>query len=171
MTPRDTPRHLRLVRPDDNAPAPSRRAGDRRANTTTQKNLRRPAPERRTPSHISDPKPLTATDPRWVMAVRVAEAMDPGGILPADRRERLTRIGKMMGLTPFDVSLIIAIIQDQIRSGYPLAEAPAAGAHQLKIILLKKANKPSSLSRWLPAIIVTTAILTAEAALLIAWWS
>ncbi|QDU71409.1 hypothetical protein [Mucisphaera calidilacus] len=151
MPERNTSRRLRLVRPGE-----GRRAS------------RRPETLRRTPAEATPPK-LTATDPRWVMAVRVAEAMEPAGVLPADKRERLTRMGRMMGLTPFDISLIVAVIQDQVRRGHQLDRAASAGADQLAMILLKKQANPRSLRSWLPAIIVTAAILAAEAALLIAW--
>ncbi len=65
---------------------------------------------------------LAAADARWVFAVRVAYAIEPGPepSLPSDRRRRLLSIAKALGLRPFDANLIIAIVQDAARSGDPL---------------------------------------------------
>lgn len=73
------------------------------------------------------------TDPRWVLAVRVAEQLQ-GSILPPARRDRLVRMGKMFGLTAFDSNLIIAIVQDQARRGYAPAYCPTAGEPQLRMV-------------------------------------
>lgn len=84
--------HLRLVRADD----PPRAAVVRR-------------PRAR----------LEATDARWVLAVRAREALEGGraAVLPPERRARLNDLGRRLGLRPFDVSLIIAIVQDEARTG------------------------------------------------------
>jgi len=63
-----------------------------------------------------------ATDPRWVLAVRCAEQLQ-GAILSPERRERLIELGRVLGLSPFDANLVIAIVQDQARRGYPPAQS------------------------------------------------
>ncbi|MEO1237857.1 MAG: hypothetical protein AAFX76_13820 [Planctomycetota bacterium] len=80
-------------------------------------------------------------DPRWVLAVRVAEQLE-GSVLPPAKRERLIKMGKMFGLTAFDANLIIAIIQDQARRGYAPAHCPTAGEGQLRMV------PPPSGERW-----------------------
>ncbi len=72
-------------------------------------------------------------DPRWVLAVRVAEQLQ-GTVLSPDKRDRLVKIGKMFGLTAFDANLIIAIVQDQARRGYAPAYCPTAGEPQLRMV-------------------------------------
>ena len=57
-----------------------------------------------------------------------------GSILSPERRTVLLRLGKILGLTPFDTNLVIAIIQDRARRGCPAPECPRAGAPQLALI-------------------------------------
>lgn len=82
------------------------------------------------------------SDPRWVLAVRVAEQLQ-GSILPPAKRERLVNIGKMFGLTAFDANLIIAIVQDQARRGYAPSYCPTAGEPQLRMV------PPPQSKRWM----------------------
>lgn len=89
---------------------------------------------------FSSDQPLRgATDPRWVLAVRTSEQLQ-GAILPPEARARLLRLGRLLGLTPFDCSLVIAVVQDQARRGYAPADCPAAGAQQLQMIPLRTAG-------------------------------
>ena len=81
-------------------------------------------------------------DPRWVLAVRVAEHLQ-GSILPPMARDRLVRLGKTLGLSPFDANLIIAIVQDQARRGYAPAYCPTASEPQLRMV------PPARPRRWL----------------------
>ncbi len=74
-------------------------------------------------------------DPRWVLAVRCAEALQ-GAVLPPDKRQRLVDLGKRLGLTPFDANLVIAIVQDQARRGYAPELCPSAGEAQLRMVPL-----------------------------------
>lgn len=62
---------------------------------------------------------LSATDARWVLAVRVAESLDGGraAVLTPEKRRRLVALATRMGLRPFDANLVIAIVQDSARSG------------------------------------------------------
>ena len=110
---------------------------------------------------IADP-----TDPRWVLAVRTAEQLQ-GPILPPERRERLLRLGKVLGLKPFDTNLIIAIIQDRARRGCPASECPAAGAPQLALITLPDSRVPHrQRPAWATAVAVA-AFLVIEALLVL----
>ncbi len=116
-----------------------------------------------------EPTPITgATDPRWVLAVRTAEALQ-GDILPPEHRERLIALAKMMGLTPFDGCLIIAMVQDQARRGLIARQCPAAVTPQLSMIPLPRPRKLFAGLRENPGqvALLTTGILTLQA--LIAW--
>ncbi|MBI1336066.1 MAG: hypothetical protein GC164_03785 [Phycisphaera sp.] len=82
--------------------------------------------------------PLTGpTDPRWVLAVRTADLLQ-GSVLTADRREKLHAQARAMGLTAFDASLVIAIVQDQARRGHAPPHAPTAGQDQLRMVPLPR---------------------------------
>lgn len=60
---------------------------------------------------------IAADDPRWLLARRVFEQLEGGNaaILPPESRSRLNELGKRFGLRLFDVSLVIAIVQDHAR--------------------------------------------------------
>lgn len=75
------------------------------------------APVRVDVKHLS-PR-MSADDARWVLAMRVRESLQGGSaaILPPEARSRISDIGRRLGLRPFDVSLIIAIVQDEARVG------------------------------------------------------
>lgn len=92
------------------------------------------APDMKVP--VQNPAPITdPADPRWVLAIRTAERLQ-GSVLPPEDRDKLTRLGKVMGLTAFDCALVLAIVQDQARRGIPPANCPAAGQSQLALIPL-----------------------------------
>lgn len=110
-------------------------------------------------------------DPRWVLAVRTAEQLE-GALLRPERRERLIRLGRLLGLSVFDSNLIIAIVQDQARRGHAPAYCPTAGESQLRMIPLPQPRG------WLAALqnhrglAVAGALITLmllEALLLIRW--
>ena len=88
-----------------------------------------------TPSAQASPvaKLTGETDPRWVLAIRTAEQLQ-GTILPPTQRAKLIRLGRLIGLTAFDANLIIAIVQDRARRGYPAAQCPTAAHEQLAMI-------------------------------------
>jgi len=70
------------------------------------------------PPHASGRK---GVDPRWAFAARVAVAADgpvPGTISP-ERRQRLIAAAGRLGIRTFEATLIIAAIQDRLRSGLP----------------------------------------------------
>jgi len=87
-----------------------------------------PAPGSQTPTgretSVTDPM-LSATDPRWVLARRVSEAMQ-GAVLEPAQRDRLIRLGRVMGLNAFESNLVIAIVQDQARRGLTIDGAVAS---------------------------------------------
>lgn len=90
------------------------------------------APDMKPPT--ANPTPInSATDPRWVLAVRTAQVLQ-GDVLPPDKRDALMRTGKTMGLSPFDCSLILAIVQDRARRGIPPDQCPAESESQLALI-------------------------------------
>jgi len=92
-------------------------------------------PDNHKPAAPKEQPVLTATDPRWVLAVRTSEKLQ-GTILPPEARQRLMKLGHVLGLSPFDTSLVIAIVQDQARRGLRPSQCPAAGEPQLRMIPL-----------------------------------
>lgn len=67
---------------------------------------------------------LSASDARWVMAVRVAASLQGGraAILTPTLRHKLVARAVASGLREFDANLIIAIVQDAARTtGAPLS--------------------------------------------------
>lgn len=100
------------------APGANARAGKLRVAPSLNRSTKRRPSARNEAAGAS----LHATDPRWVLAVRVGEAME-GQVLRPDRRERLIRAGRVMGLNNFEANLVIAIVQDQVRRGLSPAEA------------------------------------------------
>lgn len=72
---------------------------------------------------------MSADDARWVLAMRVRESLQGGAaaILPPEARSRVSDMGRRLGLRPFDVSLIIAIVQDEARVGGGRMNSEVAG--------------------------------------------
>lgn len=141
---------LRLVRPDDLAPG------------------RSPSPRWKAAAPAEDPQPavLSAADPRWVLAVRAAEALQ-GTALDPVRRASLVRMGQAFGLTVFDCNLILAIVQDQARRGIPPARCASSGARQLAMVTPPQASAERSTSSvWWRAAAISVALLAAQLALL-----
>lgn len=77
------------------------------------------------------------TDPRWVLAARTAEVLE-GPVLLPQRRERLIRLGGVLGLSVFDSNLVIAIVQDQARRGYPKHSILGQAEAQLRMVPLPR---------------------------------
>ncbi len=116
----------------------------------------------RTASKPVAPPAIPATDPRWVLALRVSEALQ-GALLAPEDREKLIRLGRLLGLGPFDCNLVIAIVQDQVRRGQTLGD----GVAQLQLV---PGPRPNRLRHaWRVASLAAT-ILTAEALLLWMIW-
>jgi hypothetical protein len=113
---------------------------------------------------------LEAADPRWVLAIRVAESLE-GTILSPERRRSLIRMGKVFGLTAFDANLIIAIVQDQARRGYRPEVCPRMGEAQLRMVPLPRRAKLLSLGttparRWMTIALLIVGMAAAELAVL-----
>ena len=105
---------------------------------------------------------LAATDPRWVLALRVQESMQ-GELLTGDARERLHKLGRLLGLTAFEVSLVIAIVQDEVRRGGPLGDAAASLA---MVPQHQRATRRHGNHRWRVAA-WSAAVLAVEVALIL----
>lgn len=71
-----------------------------------------------TPDPIQD-----ASDPRWVLAQRTADALQ-GHVLPAPAQAQLLALATRLNMTPFAARLVIAIVQEQTRRGFPLHAYP-----------------------------------------------
>jgi len=83
-------------------------------------------PAEATTNDLSRPlKPLSSTDPRWVLAVRTSQVIQ-GDVVTAADREQLLRAGSVMGLNAFESNLVIAIVQDQARRGQGIDTATPA---------------------------------------------
>lgn len=106
-------------------------------------------------------------DPRWILASRTAEALD-GSTLPPEKRQRLCRLGTRLGLTLFDSSLILAIVQDRARRGIEPSLCPAAGQRELEMVRRPGPFDHSSGHGWMIAMIVAV-VLTAELLALRLW--
>ncbi len=105
------------------------------------------------------------TDPRWVLAVRTAELLE-GDVLGPERRDQLQRLGAVLGLPSFSVSLVIAIVQDQARRGYVPSDCPTAGEPQLRMVALPVVKDRS---RAICTACSVAALLAIEL-LTIHWW-
>jgi len=113
---------------------------------------------------------LETADPRWVLALRVAESLE-GPMLSPQRRRSLIRMGKVFGLTAFDANLIIAIVQDQARRGFRPEVCPRMGEAQLSMVPLPRRAKLLSLGttparRWLTIALLIVAMAATELAVL-----
>ncbi|MGB0766084.1 MAG: hypothetical protein ACPGYV_00075 [Phycisphaeraceae bacterium] len=129
------------------------------------------APDMRPPT--TNPTPIrSATDPRWVLAVSTARVLE-GDILPPVKRESLMAMGKSMGLTPFDCSLILAIVQDRARRGIAPDHCPAAGEAQLALIPLPPTRSFRSILGDRPAgvAVLAAGLLALQAFLIWVWLS
>lgn len=137
------------------------------------------APRRR--RAVVNPEPVTRntsvlapTDARWVLASRVQESLEGGraGVLGPESRSRLIDLGRRLGLRPFDINLIIAIVQDHARCGG--SEPRAEMLHRLALVpgthRHAEACTPNDGRAWWAAWIGATVILAAVLALAgIAW--
>jgi hypothetical protein len=104
---------------------------------------------------------LTPADPRWVLAAR-AYAQLQGATMTYDRRQRVMRTARRLGLRPFDANLIIAIVQDQARRGKGLPDA--AG----NIAMIQKPATRSARWTWVRWAAAAACALAANAFLI--WW-
>lgn len=106
----------------------------------------------------------SAGDPRWVLAVRTCEQLE-GTMISPDKRERLIKLGRMLGLTVFDANLVIAVIQDQARRGHRSLRCAHAGEAQLSMIAPPRTTPQTR--RRMRIAMITCAVLTVE--MIILW--
>ncbi|MHC4218216.1 MAG: hypothetical protein ACYSU7_07125 [Planctomycetota bacterium] len=104
---------------------------------------------------------LNPTDPRWVLAARAYSQLQ-GTALTYERRQRVMRSARRLGVRPFDANLIIAIVQDQARRGRGLPEA--AGT----IALIEQPRQRSVGWTWARWIAAAACAVVANAFLI--WW-
>lgn len=127
------------------------------------------APDARPPA--ANPTPITSpTDPRWVLAIRTAEVMQ-GDVLPPAKRETLMGLGKSMGLSAFDCSLILAIIQDRARRGIALDQCPSQSEPQLALIPLPQIRSFKSALGKSPTrtVLIASGLLALQGLLIWVW--
>ena len=127
------------------------------------------APDIKPPA--SNPTPIKSpTDPRWVLAIRTAQVME-GTVLPPLKRESLMQQGKAMGLTAFDCSLILAMIQDRARRGIALDQCPAQAEAQLGLIPLPEVRSFRSVLGEQPGrtMVIAAGLLMLQVLLLWVW--
>lgn len=120
---------LRLV--GDPAGIGTAGGGERRAMSEAERRARAAiARENRSASGLS------ATDARWVVATRAAEALEGGrlGILRPERRRHIATLATRLGLRPFDANLIMAIVQDSARSGAAGGALGVETAERLRLV-------------------------------------
>ena len=142
---------LRLVGADDE-PALNEWARSRRVRQAVIRENRRAA---QNPS-------LEPTDPRWVLAVRAYSQLQ-GSTMTPERRQRVMRTARLLGVRPFDANLVIAMVQDRARRGEGLAEVAPT------LTLVQKPRRQGRLSRpWMRWIAAVAAAVAGNALLI--WW-
>lgn len=109
-----------------------------------------------------------AGDPRWILAQRTAELLQ-GAILPPENRRTLNRLGAMLGLTPFDTALVIAVVQDQARRQRRADRAPLLAMRTLSLIGRPKPPRANllHLKRFWQAMILIALTLAVELAIVL----
>lgn len=108
------------MRRGDNSPRTSAgRSPVRKGDESGATNAALWVPARRVELENRSAASLTPEDARWILARRAAEAIEGGraAILRPEVRARLLATGERLGLRPFDANLILAIVQDEARSG------------------------------------------------------
>lgn len=121
-------------------------------------------PARQTPSikPIKDPH-----DGRWVLAVRTAESLRHGKLAP-EKRERLLKLGKLLGLSPLDANRIITVIVAHAERGIEpdqLTRQSFAELEQATPAPLRLIGKVN----WFMVAMTTVLLMLVEFAALFAW--
>lgn len=107
---------------------------------------------------------LTATDPRWVLALRVAVSLAGGraAVLTPDKRRSMERLAGRLGLRPFDAALVIAIVQDASRRGESIADRGPGPAVAARLQLVRPVDPPrddrDTVRLWAAATVLAVAI-------------
>ena len=105
---------------------------------------------------------LDPTDPRWVLAARTHSQLQ-GSTLTPERRARVLRTARQLGVRPFEANVIIAIVQDHARRGAPLAKAADT------LTLLRDPHpRPTQRETWARWLAAGLTALAANA--LLVWW-
>jgi hypothetical protein len=149
----DAGRVLRLVNAD--APLPSTTLRGR--NTSTRDRVQNVA------AANARAASLTSDDARWIFAQRVRQSLEGGraAILPPDRRHELVASATREGMRPFDANLVIAIVQDDVRS---------SGTSNMPTLSLVRPPVPALGAAWTIGTFVAVGVLSlAMLATLIAW--
>lgn len=109
---------------------------------------------------------LTPDDARWVFANQVRDSLEGGraAILPPNRRRDLVAAALRQGLRPFDANLVIAIVQDEARTGRQNADRPPAG-----LSLVREPDSPVTGLTLAAVGGVIVVLAFAIAGMLIAW--
>ena len=129
--------------------------------------LRHGAPRLRVARENAVAAGMSATDARWVFAVQVAHAIEGGraALLSPDRRRRLGVMARGMGLRPFDASLIIAVVQDGVRSG----EGGLSREVEARLAFIRGAEESGPTGRTVAIILLTAAIAVGIFCVLARW--
>jgi hypothetical protein len=130
--------------------------------TPTRLRYRPASPDKPVRPPMSRPA-ISATDPRWVLAMRVSEAME-GAVLEPSRRDRLIRLGRVMGLNAFESNLVIAIVQDQARRGLDVH-----GAVDSLNMVPMSGKTPAGKARWRRVAVWVGLALAAELTIALLW--
>lgn len=110
---------------------------------------------------------ISAIDPRWVFAVQVARAIDGGraAVLAPDRRQKLVAAAGHLGLRPFDANLIIAVVQDGVRSG----EGGLSREVEARLAFIRGAAPKNQDGRTLAVVLLTAAMSVGVFCVLARW--
>jgi hypothetical protein len=125
------------------------------------------APHLRTVLENKIASQISAIDPRWVFAVQVAKNLDGGraASLAPDRRKRLVAAGVGMGLRTFDANLIIAVVQDGVRTG----EGGLSREVESRLAFIKGANRSDERGRTIATVLLIAAIAVGVFCILARW--
>jgi hypothetical protein len=110
---------------------------------------------------------VSAIDPRWVFAVQVARSIGGGraAILAPERRQKLVAMAGGMGLRPFDANLIIAVVQDGVRSG----DGALSPQVESRLAFIRGAAEPERRGKTLAVVLLTAAIAVGIFCVLARW--
>lgn len=106
-------------------------------------------------------------DPRLILARRTVELLE-GEILRPEKREQLMKLGRVLGLSAFDATLVIAILQDRARRGISGTDSDFNG----QLLMIGKPTHPElgqtvlrrlRLSKSMLTLILLILILLAQA--------
>lgn len=109
-----------------------------------------------------------ADDPRLGFAVRVAQQLEGGraALLRPERRRRLLREARRLGLRPFDAHLIVAIVQDGARRRTPAHTPDLDASTTSRLALVHHAERrPRATMPWISALTAVALGLAGASAL------